>query len=249
MLIDPDFLDHWKTRMLVDLLDGDELAPIYVIRIWGHCQNRRQTQLKPMPDVGLKSVCRYDGNAEKLVDSLVESGFILRDGDDGFSVPGFHEHNSNLFNSWKNGKKGGRPKKTHGIPTDNPRRTPLEEKRIEEKIIEEKTEGETPLPPFDVSTVEIPEKLNTPEFLESWAAWQKFRIEKRQKLTKSSVSRQMKTLSKMGLDQAIISIEHSIEQGYTGLFKPNAGKQTAEPFSGLQEAAAARAARGVTNDV
>jgi len=27
VILDPDFLDHWKTRMLVDLLGGDECAP------------------------------------------------------------------------------------------------------------------------------------------------------------------------------------------------------------------------------
>jgi hypothetical protein len=40
MIVDPDFLDHWRTRMLVDALQ-DECAPMYIIRVWAHCQQRR----------------------------------------------------------------------------------------------------------------------------------------------------------------------------------------------------------------
>lgn len=141
MIVDPDFIDHWRTRMLVDLLDGDEMAPLYVIRILSHCQNRKKTQIEPMQNPGLKALCRYAGDAEKLESALVESEYIIKT-ENGYSVPKFAEHNAQLINSWANGSKGGRPKKkptvnppeTHDKPKANPREP---EKRREEKSREE----------------------------------------------------------------------------------------------------------------
>ena len=40
MIIEPGFLDHWKTQMLISALE-DGGAAIYVIRLWEHCQQRR----------------------------------------------------------------------------------------------------------------------------------------------------------------------------------------------------------------
>ncbi|WP_299466403.1 hypothetical protein [uncultured Gimesia sp.] len=96
--------------MLVDLLGGDEMAPMYVIRILSHCNNRKKTQIEPMQNPGLKALCRYDGDAELLESSLLESEWIEKT-ETGYDVPKFAEHNAQLVNSWENGKKGGRPKK------------------------------------------------------------------------------------------------------------------------------------------
>jgi hypothetical protein len=56
VIVDPDFLDHWRTRMLVDALGGDECAPMYVIRVWAHCQQRRGDSFA-MPAAGLRGLC------------------------------------------------------------------------------------------------------------------------------------------------------------------------------------------------
>ena len=116
MVVTPDFLDHWKTRMLVDLLDGDELAPFYVIRIWAHCESRRAWEFDRLPAAGLKSMCRFNGEALALETALIEAGFIEREGDR-LSVPKWAEKNAALIAAWVNGKKGGRPRKK---PTGNP---------------------------------------------------------------------------------------------------------------------------------
>lgn len=118
MIIDPDFLDHWRTRMLVDALDGDEMAPLYLMRIWAHCQSRRATTFN-MPAFGLKALCRFPGDAAKLEQVLVEGEFIERDGES-ISVPKWAGHNAKLIANWDNGGKGGRPIKE---PTDNPEET------------------------------------------------------------------------------------------------------------------------------
>ena len=60
--------------------------------------------------------------------------------------------------------------------------------------------------------------LNTPEFRQTWNAWEKHRKEKRSDLTPSTIGRQLKKLAKVGPEIAAKMIEQSIEQGWTGLY-------------------------------
>lgn len=69
-----------------------------------------------------------------------------------------------------------------------------------------------------VNEVEIPEELNTPEFLQAWEEWQSYRKEKRKTLTESTIKKQLGFLASIGVVDAIISINESIKNGYTGLF-------------------------------
>lgn len=146
MNVDPDFLDHWRTRLLVELLDNDEMAPIYVLRLWAYCQTRRQThigstppnlpQQNPNETQALKGICRYLGDGEKFALALLQSGYIAKNGEMGYEVTKFREYNAQLFANWENGKKGGRPKKpiqnpfpewvTNGKPIHNPLETQTE---------------------------------------------------------------------------------------------------------------------------
>lgn len=135
MIVDPDFCDHWKTRTLVGLLDGDEAAPIYVLRLWAHCQNRRQDTFANLPSAALKALCRFPGHANKLESSLSASGFIRRDGED-LIVCNWSEYNASLIAAWTNGARGGRPPKgqtakktepeTRKKPAEKPRDNPAE---------------------------------------------------------------------------------------------------------------------------
>lgn len=134
MIVDPDFPDHWKTRLLVDSLDGDEVAPIYVIRLWAHCQHRRMNAFQNITAAALKALCRYPGHPNKLEAGLMASGFVRRE-DGVLIVHEWDSYNASLIASWNNGSRGGRPPKnqpiTHGLPTDNPEGT---DKRREEQI-------------------------------------------------------------------------------------------------------------------
>jgi len=163
-------MEHWRTRMLVDLLGGDEMAPLYVMRILAHCNNRKKTQIEPMRNPGLKALCRYTGDAELLESSLLESGWIEKT-ENGYDVPKFAEHNAQLVNSWENGKKGGRPKKNPGKtqkkPSNNPTETHgnqnREEKRRED--IKEKEKKETQP---DGSSPPIPKQDELDFLIDSW---------------------------------------------------------------------------------
>lgn len=151
MIIDPDFLDHWRTRMVVDALQ-DEMAPIYIMRLWAHCQARKSDQ-HTMPPAGLKAQCRAPHDAAKFEQALIEAGFVERTGQDIYVV-GWADQNASLIAAWENGGKGGRPKKpssnpteTHGKPTVNPAVTqgkPDANPDETDKSREDKSREETP---------------------------------------------------------------------------------------------------------
>ena len=147
MIVDPDFFDHWRTRMVVDALGGDEMAPIYIMRLWAHCQNRKGDTFA-IPCAGIKALCKYAGDAAVFEKALIDAEFLRRDGDS-VTVEGWAERNASLLAAWENGGKGGRPKKpnenpreTHGKPTGNPtvtQREPDANPRETDKSREEKS--------------------------------------------------------------------------------------------------------------
>jgi hypothetical protein len=108
VIVAPDFMDHWRTRMLVSLLGQDELAPIYVLRLWAHCQNRKGCVFD-LPSAGLQGICRYVGDPQQFEAAMEQSGFVQRTKVK-IEVVGWAEYNAGLIAAWNNGKKGGRPR-------------------------------------------------------------------------------------------------------------------------------------------
>lgn len=128
MIIEPDFLDHWKTRLLMRLLNT-EAAPNYVIRLWSHCQTRKTNKFTEWSPVILSSVCRWPGDADLFWSAMLQTFCRLEDGH--LVAHQWDEVNAGLIASWSNGGKGGRPKKptdnplkTHGLPTGYPQVNP-----------------------------------------------------------------------------------------------------------------------------
>jgi hypothetical protein len=122
VIIDPDFLDHWRTRMVVDAL-ADEMAPMYIMRLWAHCQQRKADRFE-IPAAGIKGLCKAQCDADKLEQALIDSGYITRDGAY-VVVTKWAEKNAALIAAWENGNKGGRkpnpnPRVSSGQPSGNP---------------------------------------------------------------------------------------------------------------------------------
>jgi hypothetical protein len=113
MIVQPGFLDHWKTQKLVDLLGP--VAPLYVIRIWSHCQQMK-TDVLPNETLNLRAICKADVEADKLVESLISCGFVEKHKKK-LTAHGWKKENIRLFTNAKNGKLGGRPKSQ---PDENP---------------------------------------------------------------------------------------------------------------------------------
>lgn len=132
MIVEPDFLDHWKTQLLGRLLGSDK-APIYVLRLWAHCQQRKTGRFTGWnPDV-LASVCRWDGDGLLFWDAMMKT-FMERDGDD-VIAHGWAEANAGLVSAWSNGKLGGRPRKTGGNkPVNNRTVNRKETDRVSDRV-------------------------------------------------------------------------------------------------------------------
>ena len=136
MIVEQDFCDHWKTQMLVNLL-GDNAAPVYVLRLWAHCQNRKAWEFDLTPDA-LKAVCRWPGDPAVLWSAMLTTGFT-ENGNGMLTVHDWENVNSKLVANWTNGARGGRPRgtgknptKTHAEPTRNPRGTDREDREDRE---------------------------------------------------------------------------------------------------------------------
>jgi hypothetical protein len=107
------------------------------------------------------------------------------------------------------------------VATLNPNPIP-----IPNPIPEEKEQG-APASRRPIHKVsDIPDNLNTPEFLEEWGKWVIFRQEIKHKLTPSTVKSQLKMLEKFGPDVAIKMIEKSIQNGWQGLFEVKNGSSS-----------------------
>jgi hypothetical protein len=124
MIIEPDFLDHWKTRLLIRLLDT-EAAPTYVIRLWSHCQTRKTNRFQDWNPEILAAVCKWPGDAQQFWGAMMQT--FCRQQERDVIAHQWDEVNAGLIASWSNGGKGGRPKKptgnpqiTHGLPTGYP---------------------------------------------------------------------------------------------------------------------------------
>lgn len=77
---------------------------------------------------------------------------------------------------------------------------------------------------YHPETTLMPVKLDTVRFREVWKEWCAHRLEIKKKLTPISVKNQLMQLCKMGHDRAITALEHSIANGWQGIFEPNANR-------------------------
>jgi hypothetical protein len=108
MIVQPDFLTHWKTRKLVNLMETPE-APLFVIRLWALCQTSRQDTI-PANAETIKAICEYSGSATRLYKALIECGFLDKKHNGYHTIHGWAEINARLLHNWHVGGKGGRPK-------------------------------------------------------------------------------------------------------------------------------------------
>ena len=238
MIVDPDFPDHWKTRMLVNLLGGDEAGPMYVIRLWAHCQLRRQWIFEELTPEALKALCRFPGHANKLDASLAASGFVRREGNTLHAL-NWDEYNASLIANWANGmrpkkqKTQRKPKKkaiakpsiSHGLAApSNP--IPSNPSTKDELSGTEDENQNAQTPPKEEewkARIPLPSVLDTARFRGAWALWEKHRRETKIKAYEpTGMAVQFKRLAEWGEERAVAAIEHSICQNYQGIYEPKA---------------------------
>lgn len=241
MIVDPDFFDHWKTLLLIEALEGDQAAPLYVLRLWAHCQNRRQSCFDSLSDRALKALCRYPGHQTKLVSALAESGFVTRTDCGQLRVNGWDEYNAKLLANWENGKKGGRPPKKPNSPDPNTKENPTEtqQKPKENPPRTQQEPNDNPMETqrkpirVDRSRVDKNNSLSLscagPEFQKVWNRWRDHRLEKLKPLKQIEEETQLMRLADYPEDERIAIVKFSIERGavnliFDGGHKPEAGR-------------------------
>lgn len=151
MIVQPDFLEHFKTKALVKLTRW-EAAPLAVLRLWGHCQNSRRWQFPTMTPEQLGALCAWGEHKPRCHVALIKAGFLKALPGGGFEAHQWDEQNGKLIANWANGPKGGRPKKgekgnpseTHGLATGNPPETDKirsDKIRVEKNVPKSKSVG------------------------------------------------------------------------------------------------------------
>jgi len=235
MIIEPDFLDHWKTRLLIRLLDT-EAAPTYVIRLWSHCQTRKTNRFQDWNPEILAAVCKWPGDAQQFWGAMMQT--FCRQQERDVIAHQWDEVNAGLIASWSNGGKGGRPKKptgnpqiTHGLPTGYPAVNPDPNQvnpqvthglTDREEKIEKKEKTETPKSPWEVAHgIELPDSLRTQNCLDAVKLWLQYKSEKRESYKKTGLTAALTKWSREFTPAEFPSIvEHSIASGWKGLYRP-----------------------------
>jgi hypothetical protein len=227
MIIEPDFLDHWKTRLLMRLLETDA-APNYVIRLWSHCQTRKTNIFPEWSPVILSSVCRWPGDADLFWSAMLQTFCRVEDGH--LVAHQWDEVNAGLIAAWSNGGKGGRPKK----PTGNPRVNP-EPNQVNPQLThgvtdredrEEKTEKTlAPKSPWEVKFgLILPEKLQTDECLAAVETWLAYKAERKSGYKRLGLSAALNAWAKeFDAKTFADAVNHSMANNYLGIFASKAG--------------------------
>ena len=130
MIVDPDFADHWKTELLVNLT-GSEASIRCLLRFWSHCQNRRKWQFEGMTPQLLAAICKWPGDPQIFWDAMTKTFLDVKECT--IVAHEWESLNSRLVHNWEAGKKGGRPpyekhvknnpRVSQGYPLANPRQT------------------------------------------------------------------------------------------------------------------------------
>ena len=79
----------------------------------------------------------------------------------------------------------------------------------------------------------IPLPFQSDEFRGAWNDWKQHRIEKRKPITPLSAKKSLSELSAMGEARAIAAINHSIANGWQGIFEPSAPAVVKPPAVGV----------------
>ncbi len=92
------------------------------------------------------------------------------------------------------------------------------------------------IPIRDTKKEQLGESLQLPfksdEFKEAWNDWKQHRIEKRKSITPLSAKKALSELLAMGEARAIAAINHSIANGWQGIFEPKSPVVASPPVEG-----------------
>ncbi len=209
MIVEPGFLDHWKTQALIRATN-DPAAPLLVLRLWEHCHLRKTSRFPNLPDSALASICRWTKNPAELPPILLECGFIRRDGNT-VIIHDWDVNNRMLISAWKNGTKGGRPRKL----------------KVLKKPVGNQSANRQGTGPSPLSTLSYLSVLNSERVRERFKKWIECRKSqgKPPKDWNSMFAEQCEWLKRYGEEDQLETISASIRNNWQGLHEPHHKKQ------------------------
>jgi hypothetical protein len=125
MIIQPEFLTHWKVQALSGAIGRAE-ALTSLLALFGHCQTSKSYVHRFSPEK-LPGICQYHGDPDHLLRTFLKLELLdlLDDGE--YEVHGWAEKNASYKAAWANGAKGGTkknpsatPNASQGIPSATP---------------------------------------------------------------------------------------------------------------------------------
>lgn len=135
----------------------------------------------------------------------------------------------------ESGRLGGRPRKAFGLESEKNQTVKQNESKTKVSHNHNHSTKEPPLSPKAkkraVDQVLIPEVLNKPEFLTAWSDWIQARKDNGKRVSYMAGVHQIKMLSELGVEKAILSIRQSITNDWRGLFPPKEDKPRTAPAS------------------
>jgi len=219
---------------IADATGTDEFSVVgRLVRLWSWANE--QLPDGNAPSVTVSWIDRYL-LCPGFASAMVKAGWLTEEAG-GVAFPKFEVWNSQGAKIRKvTAKRVGRHRAKGNAKGNGDSVTPVTQKplpRERERDREREEEGKTPPNPpqagaradrppakkFDPLAVDLPHK--SPAFAGAWAEWVKHRGEKRERLTPTTTTRQLKALGELPEQNAVDCIGRSIANGWTGLFPDN----------------------------
>jgi len=234
MKFEKSTLDKPEVFEMAEMLDIDPDAVVgKLLRVWNWFDDQSHNGDAPVTVRALLD--RYTG-VTGFTQSMESVGWLSVDGKT-MSLPNFDRHNGQTSkNRALTAKRMAKSRSKSDAKSDAPIVTPSSpEKRREEKsnvLAKANTKGSKKKPdklPFD-----------SQKFTDAWNEWQTYLTQKRKKPTKLTTTKQLNQLSKLNEDDAIITINNSIQNGWQGLFPSEGGNRGAHNGAGRANSSSSR---------
>ena len=227
-----------EVLLMADELEIDEDTVVGKLhRLWSWFDNNSDDGTTRLSIRFLDKIVRLDGFATAMISSgwMIESEGTL-------SLANWESHNGETAKRRAKESKRKGQKRLQNKGSDEPVRKVsaktrtksgqvsanartkcgTEQSRVEKNRAEEKKEPPKP-PQGDDSA--FPDGLDrsflTDEFKSTWDDWITHRKQKRSKLTPMAIRKQVKKMNDIGPDRSIRALNHSITNGWSGIFEPS----------------------------
>lgn len=213
------FYFHRKTAKLRRTLGTDAfwIPP----RLWAYAaEHQPDGNMAAYSGEELAELLGCSKHANVMLEALKDCGFIEENG----IIHDWQEHNG------YHQKYSDRAKKAAAARW-NKEKTPTPPK---EESGNRKVESGDKQCSTDATSIELPENLKTDTFKKAWENWQQHRKEKKIKITPLAAKMQIKQCSEWGEGRAVAAIEHSIRNGYQGIYEEKKSAKM-QPKQQIQE--------------